>query len=207
MRMIRGQMARGISFPSVQLYKVSTASQLVNSVLDIPEALTRVSSLLAVPVQQNNLESLDINNSYVYCRPDSLLPDGSSDVNTNYQWQVQNTLIPNLAVDTKGPTNVNSDNAILFNQQVMALRHFLSVKALADDPNARKTEDVDIELPFFYPISLSPVGQSFNLLNSAPQLRIQNVGTTAQITAKLYHIFAIHTRILKSTDMGASVDF
>lgn len=207
MRMIRSQMARGISFTSLQLYKVSTASELVNSVLDIPEALTKVSSLMAVPVQQNQLESLDINNSYVFCRPDSLLPGGANTNNTNYQWQVQNTLIPNLQVTTRGATNTESDNVIYFNQVVMALRHWLDVKALADSPEARKTEDVDIELPYFYPISLSPKGQSFNLINSAPQLRIQNTGNGADITAKLYHIFAVHTRILKSSDMGASIEF
>ena len=205
MRQIRSQMARGISFTSSQLYKVSTSSQLVNSVLDIPEALTKVMTLMAVPVQQDSLEALDFANSYVFCRPDSLLDANTN--NTNYQWQVQNTLIPNLAVDTRGATNIQSDNAIFFNQQVMSLRHWLDVKALADDPLCRKSEDVDIELPFFYPISLSPVGMSFNLINSAPQLRIQNTGAGANITAKLYHIFAIHTRILKSTDMGASVEF
>jgi hypothetical protein len=207
MKMIRSQMARGVSFSSVQLYKLSTASQLVNSVIEIPEALTRVMSLLAVPVQQDNLESKDIDNSYVYCRPDSNLPGGANNNNTTYQWQIQNTLIPNLSVETKGATNVKSDNSIYFNQVVMALRHLVDVKALADNPLCNKTTDVDIELPFFYPVSLSPVGQSFNIIDSAPQLRINNSGTGADITAKLYHVFAIHTRIMKSSEMGAEIQF
>ena len=207
MKMIRSQMARGISFTSLQLYKLSTASQLVNSVLDIPEALTRVMSLLAVPVQQDDLEALDIANSYVYCRPDSLLPGFANTNNTTYQWQIQNTLIPNLAVDTNGATNNKNDNSILFNQQVMALRHLVDVRALSDNPLVNKTQDIDIELPFFYPVSLSPVGQSFNIVDSAPQLRINNTATGANITAKLYHIFAVHTRVIKATDMGAEVSF
>ena len=207
MRMIRSQMARGISFASVQLYKQSTSAQLKNAVVDIPEALTKVMSLLAVPVQQDDLEALDIANSYVYCRPDSLLPAGGNTNNTTYQWQIQNTLIPNLSVETNGATNNKNDNAIYFNQVVMALRHLVNVKALSDDPLVRKSQDVDIELPFFYPVSLSPKGQSFDLVNSAPQLRINNSANGADVTAKLFHVFAIHTRILKSTEMGASIDF
>lgn len=207
MMMIRSQMARGISFASSQLYKLSTAAQLKNSVLEIPEALTKVMSILALPVQQADLEKLDIDNSYVFCRPDSLNTGTASTNNTEYQWQIQNTLIPNLAVLTDGATNVKCDNSIYFNQVVMALRHFFNVKALSDDAKVRKTQDVDIELPFFYPVSLSPLGQSFDLINSAPQLRIKNTANGADITAKLYHIFCLHTRILKSSDMGAEIQF
>lgn len=200
MKMIRSQMARGISFASYQLYKQSTAQGLVNAVIDVPEALTKVMSMLAVPVDQNNLETLDQNNQYIFCNAD---PDNP----TNYQWQIQNTLIPNLAVQTNAITNVNSDNAIYYNQVVMALRHMINVKALADSPKVAKTSDKDIDLPFFYPISLSPKGQSFNLINSAPQLRLNNGGTGAQVSPILFHIFAVHTRVLKSTDMGATIDF
>jgi hypothetical protein len=46
------------------------------------------------------------------------------------------------------------------------------------------------------------------LINSAPQLRINNSsGNPANILAKLYFIFAVHTRILKSSDMGAEISF
>ena len=200
MRMIRSQMARGISFMSVQLYKQSTSQALKNAVIDIPEALTRASCLMAVPCNQNNLEATDINNSYLFCTPDT-------NNDTTYQWQIQNMLIPNLAVDTKLGTNFKSDNSIYFNQVVMALRHMCNVKALADDARVQKTVDYDIELPFFYPVSLSPVGQSFNLINSAPQLRINNIGNGADITPKLFHVFVPHTRILKSADSGVDVSF
>ena len=207
MKMIRSQMAKGVSFSSVQLYKLSTASQLVNSVLEVPEALTRVMSLLAVPCQQDSLEALDINNSYMYCRPDANIPGFANTNQVQYQWQIANTLIPNLAVQTNGATNAASDNSIYFNQVVMALRHLLEVKSLSDNPACNKLNDVDIELPFFLPVSLSPVGQSFNIIDSAPQLRINNSGSGADITAKLYHVFAIHTRIMRSSEMGAEISF
>jgi len=207
MRMIRSQMNKGISFSSVQLYKQSTSEGLVNSVLDIPEALTRCGALLAVPVQQGGISLLDLENSYMYCQPDANYT-ATNDNQTRYQWQVGGLLLPNLEVDLNTATNNNNDNVIFFNQQVMALRHLLTPKALADSAAARKFEDIDIELPFFYPLSLAPRGESFNIIDSAPQLRIANTSTTsANITPKLYHIFAIHTRILKSSEMGAEISF
>lgn len=206
MRMIRAQVQKGISFTSVQLYKSSSAEGLRNAVVEIPEALTRAQSILCVPCQQNNLESLDLENSYIYCRPDARV--GASDNNVSYQWQIQNVLIPNLAVQTNVATNNNNDNVIYFNQQAMALRHLIKVTALGDNPQVEKEDDVDIDLPFFYPVSLTPKGQSFNIIDSAPQLRLNNSSITpANIFAKLYHIHVIHTRILKSSDMGASISF
>ena len=207
LRMIRAQMARGISFTSMQLYKQSTASQLKNAVIDIPEALTRAQAILAVPCQQNDLELVDIFNSYIYTRPDALLPAGGNTNNITYQWQIENVLIPNLAVETNSKTNNQNDNSIFFNQQVMALRHLIEVKALADAPKVRKSEDVDLELPFFVPVSLSPRGVSYDLVNSAPQLRITNSASGADITSKLYHIHVVHTRILTASDGGVEVSF
>ncbi len=207
MRMIRSQMNKGISFSSVQLYKQSTSEGLVNSVLDIPESLTRCGSLLAVPVQQGGIGSLDIDNSYMYCQPDANYGSGNNN-QTRYQWQVGGLLIPNLEVELNTATNNNNDNVIFFNQQVMALRHLLTPKALADSAACRKATDVDIELPFFYPLSLAPRGESFNIIDSAPQLRIANTSATSNnITPKLYHIFACHTRVLKSSEMGAEISF
>lgn len=207
LRMIRSQMARGISFTSMQLYKQSTASQLKNAVIDIPEALTRAQSLLAVPCQQDDLEQVDIFNSYVYTRPDALLPVGGNTNNYTYQWQIENLLLPNLAVDTNVATNNQNDNSIFFNQQIMSLRHLIEVKALADAPKVRKAEDIDLELPFFFPVSLSPRGVSYDLVNSAPQLRITNSGNGADIKAKLFHIHVVHTRILTASDGGVQVAF
>jgi hypothetical protein len=201
MRMIRSQMSRGISFTSVQLYKISTASQLKNSVLDIPESLTMCKSMLCLPCNQANLESLDVANSYLYCKADS-------QNNTKYQWQVQNTLIPNLAVDTNFATNAKSDNCIFFGQTSMALRHLLKVQSLGDSPAVDKTTDRDLGLVFFYPLSLAPSGRSFNLIDSAPQLRVENnAAVVANIPAQLFHNYVIHERILRSSEMGASVQF
>ncbi len=207
LRMIRSQMARGISFTSMQLYKQSTAQQLKNAVIDIPEALTRAQAILAVPCQQDDLEAVDIFNSYIYTRPDALLPIGGNTNNYTYQWQIENLLLPNLAVDTNSKTNNQNDNSIFFNQQVMALRHLIEVKALADAPKVRKSEDVDLELPYFLPVSLSPRGVSYDLVNSAPQLRITNSASGADIKAKLFHIHCVHTRILTATDGGVEVAF
>tara|TARA_R100000654_G_scaffold12996_2_gene28267 strand:+ start:3413 stop:5122 length:1710 start_codon:yes stop_codon:yes gene_type:complete len=206
MRMIRSQIQKGISFTSLQLYKASTAEGLRNAVIEIPEALTRAKSIVALPCAQNNLESLDLNNSYIFPQPDSLV--GTNDNNTTYQYQIQNTLLPNLAVATNSATNNQNDNSIYFNQVVMALRHLIKVSALSDNQQCRKVQDIDIELPFMYPLSLSPRGMSFNIIDSAPQLRINNTSTTpANILAKLYHIHVVHTRVLKATDMGASISF
>ena len=201
MRMIRSAVARGISFTSVQLYKISTAAQLKNSVLDIPESLTMCKSILSLPCNQSNLEALDNDNSYIYCKADS-------NNNTKYQWQIQNTLIPNLAVDTNYATNAKSDNAIYFGQASQALRHFIKVQALGDSPAVDKTTDRDLGLVFFYPISLSPMNRSFNLIDSAPQLRIENnAAVVANIPAQLFHNYVVHTRILKSSEMGCEVQF
>lgn len=201
MRMIRSQMSRGISFTSVQLYKISTASQLKNSVLDIPESLTMCKSMLCLPCNQSHLESLDVENSYLYCKADS-------NNNTKYQWQVQNTLLPNLAVDTNFATNAKSDNCIFFGQTSMALRHLLKVQSLGDSPAVDKTTDRDLGLVFFYPLSLAPSGRSFNLIDSAPQLRVENnAATVGNIPAQLFHNYIIHERILRSSEMGASVQF
>jgi len=201
MRMIRTAVARGISFTSVQLYKISTASQLKNSVLDIPESLTMCKSILSLPCNQANLEALDTANSYIYCKAD---PNN----NTKYQWQIQNTLIPNLAVDTNYVTNAKSDNCIYFGQTSMALRHMIQVQALGDAAAVDKISDRDLGLVFFYPISLSPKGRSFNLIDSAPQLRIENnAAVVANIPAQLFHNYVVHTRVLQSSEMGATVQF
>ena len=201
MRMIRAQMARGISFTSQQLYKVSTASALLNSVIDIPEALTRCKSIIALPCRQSNLEALDLSNSYI-------MPQPVATVNATYQWQIQNTLIPNLSVETADATNNKNDNVIYFNQSSMALRHWLDVKALGDHPKVEKTSDKDLLLPYFFPVSLSPKGQSFNLIDAAPQLRVNNdAPAAADVPAYLFHIYICHIRVLKAGEMGAEINF
>ena len=199
MKQIRRAVMNGINFNSTSLYKVSTASNLKNAVVDIPESLTRALSIFAVPCQQANLDSLDQANSYVYPRPDSILNGNINDY--AYQWLVRQVLIPNLQVDTNKSVDNKNDNAIFFNQQFMAMRPMFDVRSLGDNTFNRLNRAVDLELPYFFPILLAPEGSSFDLIDSAPQLRVENTDS-AYTTAKLYFVFVNHTRLLKVDGNG-----
>lgn len=205
MKNIRRAVQRGINFNSTQLYKVSTASSLKNAVIDVPESLTKCLSIMAVPCQQNNLNANDLQNSYIYPRPDSML-DPSAVNDYSYQWQVRQVLIPNLQVDTNKLVDVKSDNVIYFNQQIMAQRPMYPVRSLADNVMNQGGNNLDLNLPYFFPLLLAPMGSSFDLIDSAPQLRIENSDAT-NTTAKLYFIFVNHVRKLMASDSGVVVEF
>ena len=65
----------------------------------------------------------------------------------------------------------------------------------------------ELENPFFFPILLAPLGNSYDLLDSDPQLRIENTSSTpANITSKLYFIYQNHVRRLIANDSGVQVD-
>lgn len=204
MKDIQRSLMRGINFNSTQLYKISTASALKNAVVDIPESLTRALSLWAVPCQQSNLDSLDGENSYIYPRPDSVLNNNDNDY--AYQWLVKQTLIPNLEVQTRKLVDQNSDNVIFFNQQLMAMRPMVNVRSLSDAALNSTTNNLDLNLPFFFPLLLSPMGSSFNLIDAAPQLRVTNE-VSATTTAKLYFVFCNHVRKLSGSEGNIVVDF
>ena len=204
MKDIRRSVMRGINFNSTQLYKISTASALKNAVVDVPESLTKCLSLMAVPCQQANLDSVDGNNSYNYPRPDSIL--NSNDNDYSYQWLVRQILIPNLAVDTNKSVDVKSDNVIFFNQQLMAQRPMYNVRSLADNKLNQTDTNDELNLPYFFPLLLAPMGSSFDLLDSAPQLRVEN-SDSATTSAKLYHIFVNHVRMVKGSEQGIDVEF
>jgi len=196
----------GVNYNTTQLYKVSTASQLKNAVIDIPESLTKVMSLMVVPLQQANLNVVDQDNVYLFSRPDSILANNDNDY--EYQFQVRDVLIPNLAVVTDKSVDDKNDNCIYFNNQMMALRPMMNVRALTDHAIQRENNTLDLTLPYFFPLLLSPQGSSFDLIDSAPQLRITNrTATVADITAKLNFVFANHTRLLRITDQGVNVEF
>lgn len=199
MKQIRRAVMNGINFNSTSLYKVSTASNLKNAVVDIPESLTRALSIMAVPCQQANLDSVDQANSYVYPRPDSIINDNTNDY--SYQWLVRQVLIPNLQVETNKAVDNKNDNAIFFNQQFMAMRPMFDVRSLGDNTFNRLNKNIDLELPYFFPILLAPEGSSFDLIDSAPQLRVENVSAT-DTSAKLYFVFVNHTRLLKVDGNG-----
>jgi hypothetical protein len=205
MKAIRRAVMNGINFNSTQLYKISTASQLKNAVIDIPESLTKCLSLFAVPCQQGNLDSVDEANAYVFPRPDSILNNNNNDY--EYQWQVRQVLIPNLAVKTDKSVDNENDNAIYFNQLLMAQRPMYDVRALSDNKIMSENNGLDLNLPYFFPLLLAPLGTSFDLIDSAPQLRITNLGDVADITAKLNFVFVNHTRLLKAGDSGVEIEF
>ena len=204
MKDIRRSVMRGINFNSTQLYKVSTASALKNAVVDIPESLSKCLSIMAVPCQQSNLDTVDGQNSYNYPRPDSMLNSNNNDY--TYQWLVRQILIPNLAVETNKLVDAKSDNTILFNQLLMAMRPMYNVRSLEDNKLNQTWNNEELNLPYFFPLTLAPMGSSFDLIDSAPQLRIENVDS-ATTTAKLYHIFVNHVRMLKGSEAGVDVEF
>ena len=204
MKAIKRAVMRGMNFNTTQLYKISTAQALQNAVIDIPESLTKCLSIMAVPCQQANLNSSDTNNSYIYPRPDSILNNNNNDY--EYQWQVRQVLIPNLAVSTNKKVDSNSDNVIYFNQQIMAMRPMFDVRSLEDDKVNQTTNDLELNLPFFFPLLLAPMGSSFDLIDAAPQLRIANADS-ANTTAKLYFVFVNHVRLLKGNEAGVDIEF
>ena len=204
MKDIRRSVMRGINFNSTQVYKISTASNLKNAVIDIPESLTKCLSIMAVPCQQANLESVDSDSSYAYPRPDSVLNNNDNDY--TYQWQVRQILIPNLAVKTDKLVDTSNDNVIYFNQQLAAQRPMYDVRSLADHKLNATTNNLDLNLPFFFPILLAPLGSSFDLIDSAPQLRVENEDS-ANTTAKLYFVFVNHVRMIKGSEAGIDVEF
>jgi hypothetical protein len=204
MKDIRRSVMRGLNFNSTQLYKISTASALKNAVIDIPESLTKCLSIYALPCQQSNLDSLDNANSYLFPRPDSILFNNTNDY--SYQYQVRQVLIPNLQVETKKSVDTKNDNVIFFQQQIMAQRPMYDVRSLADNKLNQTNDNVDLNLPYFFPLTLAPMGQSFDLLDAAPQLRVEN-NDSATTTAKLYFIYVNHTRMIKGSEVGVDVEF
>lgn len=204
MKDIKRAVMRGMNFNTTQLFKISTAQALKNAVIDIPESLTKCLSIFAVPCQQDNLNSTDADNSYIFPRPDSIL--NSNDNDSSYQWQVRQVLIPNLQVETNKFTDSNSDNVILFNQQLMAMRPMFDVRSLEDDNINKANNKLELNLPFFYPLLLAPLGSSFNLIDSAPQLRIENTDASLT-TAKLYFVHINHVRLLKGNGNGVDIEF
>ena len=204
MKDIKRAVMRGMNFNTTQLFKISTAQALKNAVIDIPESLTKCLSIFAVPCQQDNLNSTDGENSYIFPRPDSILNSDNND--SSYQWQVRQVLIPNLQVDTNKFVDSNSDNVILFNQQLMAMRPMFDVRSLEDDNINKANNKLELNLPFFYPLLLAPLGSSFNLIDSAPQLRIENTDASLT-TAKLYFVHINHVRLLKGNGNGVDIEF
>jgi hypothetical protein len=84
----------------------------------------------------------------------------------------------------------------------MALRPMREIRAIGN-----ANENSEITNPFFIPILLSPVGSSFELVDTDPQLRIENSAVSAptDILAKLMFVYINHTRRLVANDGGVDI--
>ena len=185
--------AKGINYNTTTLSKLSTASQLKHSVLNIISSMTRASSIWVLPCNAEKLTTAN-QSSIVYPQQD--------DANTTtYQFQIKDFLIPNKEVLVDKDRNASSDNAIYRQQLAMATRSVFPLRAYGcgDNPEAS-----DLSNPFFIGVQLAPVGNTFNLVDNEVQLRLTN-GSTANTPSRLYHIYVNHTRLLKSGDMGTEV--
>jgi hypothetical protein len=205
-KQIRRVMKQGINYQTTQLTKISTPAQLVNAVVDIPSAITRGLSIMVSPVQTEKIGLDSAQNSLLYPQVDKYYSGNGNEY--SYQWQVKNILIPNrqLKITTVTEDANQNDNPTFYNQQVMALRPMKEVKALGDV--ALKIGNNELSNPFFIPILLTPVGSSFDLVDTDPQLRIENsdTGTPTNILAKLMHVYINHTRKLVANDAGVMVE-
>ncbi len=199
---IRRALTNGINYQTTQLTKISTPAQLVNPVVDIPSAISRGLSIMVAPVQTEKIGLDGAQNSLLYPQMDSYYSGNTNEV--SYQWQVRNILIPNRQLDLSISTEPTTQNDIptFYNAQVMALRPMREIRALGNS-----NEDSEITNPFFIPILLSPVGSSFELVDTDPQLRIENSAVSAptDILAKLMFVYINHTRRLVANDGGVEV--
>jgi len=192
---------KGINYMTYQLTKHSTPAQLKNQVLNIPSALTRALCMWVVPVVSNGMDDFD-NNSLMWCQQE--------DLNTaDYQFQITDHLIPNRPVLVNKLSNTKNDDQIYYQQLQMAFKPVGPLKALGDalqgDFHAARLApalQTELALPFLYPILLAPIGQSYKLLDSEPQLRI-NHGSVMATGAKLHHVVVFHVRTLvKAGDLN-----
>jgi hypothetical protein len=191
---------KGINYMTYQLNKFSTPAQLKNQVLNIPSALTRALCVWDVPVVSANMDNFD-NNSLMWCQQE--------DLNTSeYQWQITDNLTPNRPVVVNKLSNTKNDNQIYYQQLQMGFKPVGQLKCLGDalygdDYITRidATLQKELALPFLYPILLAPVGQSYKLLDSEPQLRINHSSVLAT-GAKLHHVIVFHARtLIKNGDL------
>lgn len=185
---------KGINYMTYQLNKFSTPAQLKNQVLNIPSALTRALCIWDVPVVSGGMDDFD-NNSLMWCQQEPL--------NTSeYQWQITDHLTPNRPVLVNRLANTRNDNQIYYQQLQMAFKPVGNLKCLGDalfgDDYITRLDSAlqrELALPFVYPILLAPVGQSYKLLDSEPQLRINHSSVLAT-GAKLHHVICFHVRTL-----------
>jgi hypothetical protein len=195
---LRAAVNNGINYKSVLLNKLSQASALKNSILNIPASMTRALSIFTAPCIQDDLETFTAGgntNSLVY-------PQLESGLTYDYQYQVRNFLIPNRKVAIANVANNANDNAILYQQLQMAFRPVCEARCLNDTING---SNAPLANPVVIPLLLAPVGSSYKLLDSEPQLRYTS-SNTVNTKAKLFHIYVNHVRTLKANAETGNVE-
>ena len=195
---LRAAVNNGINYKSVLLNKLSQASALKNSILNIPASMTRALSIFTAPCIQDNLETFTAGgaiNSLVYPQ----LEDG---VSYDYQYQVRQFLIPNRKVNISNEKNNSNDNAIYYQQLQMALRPIQEARCLNDTINGNSKP---LTNPVNIPLMLAPLGSSYKLLDSEPQLRYTS-SDAGNTKAKLFHIYVNHVRTLKANATSGQVE-
>ena len=195
---LRAAVNNGINYKSVLLNKLSQASALKNSILNIPASMTRALSIFTAPCIQDDLETFTAGgstNSLVY-------PQLESGLTFDYQYQVRQFLIPNRKVSIANVANNTNDNAILYQQQQMAFRPVCEARCLNDTLNGN---NLPLSNPVCIPLMLAPVGSSYRLLDSEPQLRYTS-SNASSTKAKLFHIYVNHIRTLKANASTGAVE-
>lgn len=195
---LRAAVNQGINYKSVLLNKLSQASALKNSILNIPASMTRALSIFTAPCIQDDLETFTAGgntNSLVY-------PQLESGLTYDYQYQVRNFLIPNRKVSIANIANNANDNAILYQQLQMAFRPVCEARCLNDTING---SNAPLANPVVIPLLLAPVGSSYKLLDSEPQLRYTS-SSSGSTKAKLFHIYVNHVRTLKANAETGNVE-
>jgi len=195
---LRVAVNNGINYKSVLLNKLSQASALKNSILNIPASMTRALSIFTAPCIQDDLETFTgagAINSLVY-------PQLEASLTFDYQYQVRQFLIPNRKVSIANVSNNANDNAILYQQLQMAFRPVQEARCLNDTLNG---ETDPLSNPVCIPLLLAPVGSSYRLLDSEPQLRYTS-SDASNTKAKLFHIYVNHVRTLKANANTGAVE-
>lgn len=195
---LRAAVNKGINYKSVLLNKLSQASALKNSILNIPASMTRALSIFTAPCIQDDLETFtggNQTNSLVY-------PQLESGLTFDYQYQVRQFLIPNRKVSIANVAKNANDNSILYQQLQMAFRPVKEARCLNDTLNGNNEP---LSNPVCIPLMLAPVGSSYRLLDSEPQLRYTS-SNAASTKAKLFHIYVNHVRTLKANAETGAVE-
>ena len=192
---IQKALASGINYKTVQLNKLSSPAGLVNTILDLPAVVERGNSVLVSPCIADDLDVAGFNNSRMY-------PQQEDNNTNNYQFQIQNYLIPNRSVLINKIVNAASDNTLYYQQLTMAMRTFLETRCFNDGLDGQVGE---LSNPLVFPLQLAPTNTSYRLIDSEPQLRITN-SSSGNTKAKLYYVYTIHTRKLMTTNEGNVVE-